>query len=189
MSAPFLMGRLRAPVSPDDHLQGPPDAPVTLVEYGDYECPFCGEAYYVVKDLQARFPEELRFAFRNFPLASIHPHAQDAAFAAEAAALQGSFWPMHDRLYESQDALEPSDLLAHAEALGLHVMQLEEDARSSTVRERVRADFLGGVRSGVNGTPTFFVNGARHEGSYRFDDLADSIAAARDGRPMRSPTI
>jgi protein-disulfide isomerase len=187
VSAPFQLGKLVVPVGPDDHVQGPANAPVTLVEYGDYECPFCGEAFVVVQEVQALFGDTLRFVFRNFPLTSVHPHAREAAFAAEAAGMQGAFWPMHDRLYENQDALDVPDLVAHAEALGLDMEAFERDFGSSAVQERVRRDFLGGVRSGVNGTPTFFVNGVRHEGSYRLDELARAIESQMRAWPTRQP--
>jgi protein-disulfide isomerase len=168
---------LKPPVGPKDHLQGPPDAPVQLVEYGDYECPYCGEAYPVVKALQERLGDQMSFVFRNFPLSEAHPHAEEAAEAAEAAAAQGKFWEMHDLLYENQDALEPEDLVRYARALKLELPRFVLEMREHVYKERVREDFRSGVRSGVNGTPTFFINGARHNGPF---DLRSLLAAIEE---------
>jgi protein-disulfide isomerase len=169
------MSPLTIPVAARDHSQGPPDAPVTLVEYGDYECPYCGMAYPVVKQLQKAMGRELRFVFRNFPIRESHPHAEHAAEAAEAAGAQGKFWEMHDTLYEHQRALDDASLVRHAERLGLDVARFTADLRQHAFAARVREDFLSGVRSGVNGTPTFFVNGERYEGAWNDPDafLAD----------------
>ena len=172
-----MAATLKPPVGPRDHMQGPPDAPVTLLEYGDYECPFCGAAYPVVKAIQSRLGDQLCFVFRNFPLNEAHPHAQDAAEAAEAAGAQGKFWPMHDMLYENQDALEPEDLVQYARALHLDLPRFVREMREHIYAQRVREDFLSGVRSGVNGTPTFFINGVRHDGGY---DLASLLAAIEE---------
>jgi protein-disulfide isomerase len=158
-------------------MQGPPDAPVTLVEYGDYECPYCGEAYPVVKALQERLGDQMCFVFRNFPLTQVHPHAEEAAEAAEAAGAQGKFWEMHDLLYENQDALEPEDLVQYARALKLDLPRFVLEMREHVYVERVREDFRSGVRSGVNGTPTFFINGARHNGPF---DLGSLLAAIEE---------
>ena len=168
---------LKPPVGPKDHMQGPPDAPVTLVEYGDYECPYCGEAYPVVKALQERLGDQMCFVFRNFPLTQVHPHAEEAAEAAEAAGAQGKFWQMHDLLYENQDALEPEDLVQYARALKLDLPRFVLEMREHVYVERVREDFRSGVRSGVNGTPTFFINGARHDGPF---DLGSLLAAIEE---------
>jgi protein-disulfide isomerase len=168
---------LKPPVGPKDHMQGPPDAPVTLVEYGDYECPYCGEAYPVVKALQERLGDQICFVFRNFPLAQAHPHAEEAAEAAEAAGAQGKFWEMHDLLYENQDALEPEDLVQYARALKLDLPRFVLEMREDVYAERVREEFHSGVRSGVNGTPTFFINGVRHNGPF---DLASLLAAIEE---------
>jgi len=169
--------KLKPPVGANDHIQGPAKAPVTLVEYGDYECPYCGEAYPVVKALQKRLGEQVRFVFRNFPLAEAHPHAEHAAEAAEAAGAQGKFWEMHDLLYENQDALDDQDLVRYASALKLDVPRFVKEMKARTYVERVRADFSSGVRSGVNGTPTFFINGARHDGPF---DLRSLLAAIEE---------
>jgi len=169
------MSRLTIPVSEKDHVQGAKDAPVTLVEYGDYECPYCGQAYPIVKKLQKNLGNKLRFIFRNFPLQEAHPHALLAACAAEAAALQGKFWEMHDLLYENQDALEPEDLLSYARDLKLNLTQFENDISEETVTQRVKADFKSGLHSGVNGTPCFFINGVRHDAPWDYDSLSAAL--------------
>ncbi len=173
-----MTSRLRPPVNERDHTLGSPDAPVTLVEYGDYECPFCGEAHYVVKMLQQQLGERLCFVFRNFPLTSTHPHALIAAEAAEAADAQGRFWPMHDMLYEHQDALEVPDLIEYAARLGLDINSFEYDLRTHRFVDKIRADLRSGAISGVNGTPTFFINGYRHDGGYDFESLWTAVAGA-----------
>jgi protein-disulfide isomerase len=166
---------LKPPVGPSDHVEGPADAPVSLVEYGDYQCPYCGEAYPIVKQVQKRLGAKLRFVFRNFPLAEAHPFATGAAEMAEAAALQDKFWQMHDMLYEHQDALDSDSLVEHARHLHLDMAKLKTTLGSSAVAEHVRSDFMSGVRSGVNGTPSFFVNGVRFDGNWTD---ADEFAAA-----------
>jgi protein-disulfide isomerase len=169
------MSQLKPPVGPQDHAQGAADAHVTLVEYGDYQCPYCGQAYQILKRAQKRLGSRLRFVFRNFPLAEAHPFATGAAEMAEAAALQDKFWPMHDALYEHQEALEPDELVRYARALHLDMAKLKTALGSAAVAERVRADFMSGVRSGVNGTPSFFINGARFDGNWT--DENDFVAA------------
>jgi protein-disulfide isomerase len=172
------VARLVVPVSERDHTSGPADAPVTLVEYGDYECLYCGQAYPIVKALQSRLGRRLRFAYRHFPLAEIHPLALGAAEAAEAAAAQGQFWEMHDLLYENQPALGESDLVRYAEQLELDVARFVNELARHTYEGRVREDFMSGVRSGVNGTPTFFINGIRHDGPWDIDGLGEALMAA-----------
>jgi protein-disulfide isomerase len=161
-----------------DHIQGAAEAPVTLVEYGDYECPYCGAAYPIVKEVQARMGERLRFVFRNFPITTSHPHAEQAAEAAEAADAQGSFWPMHDLLYENQRRLGGADLHAYAAQLGLDVDRFDRELAEHVHAARVHEDFISGVRSGVNGTPTFYVNGVRHDDSFDLDTLLAALEAA-----------
>ena len=161
-----------------DHIQGPADAALTLVEYGDYECPYCGAAYPIVKELQARMGDRLRFVFRNFPISTSHPHAEQAAEAAEAAAAQSRFWEMHDLLYENQRRLRDQDLHAYAEQLGIDVERFDKDLAEQVHAPRVREDFMSGVRSGVNGTPSFYVNGARHDDSYDFETLLAALERA-----------
>jgi protein-disulfide isomerase len=164
-------GELKPAVGENDHVQGHDDAPVTLVEYGDYECPYCGMAYPIVKRVQARLGKRLRFVFRNFPLAEAHPHATVAAELAEASASQGKFWEMHDMLYEHQKALGATSLQDYVRKLGLDVSSLEAALQGGAPHQRVKSDFMSGVRSGVNGTPTFFINGRRFDGDWRDEDL------------------
>jgi protein-disulfide isomerase len=180
--AKIARARLVIPVSEDrDHIRGPETAPVTLVEYGDYECPFCGQAYHALKDVQRRAGNLMRFVFRNFPLTTIHPHAERAAEAAEAAGSQGRFWEMHDLLFENQQSLKDEDLLRYCASAGLDNSRFVADVREGRYINRVREDFLSGARSGVNGTPTFFINGARHDGSWEIGPLLAAIEdAARD---------
>jgi protein-disulfide isomerase len=178
---------LTLPVGERDHVQGPADAPVTLVEYGDYECPYCGRAYPIVKALQARLGDRLRFVFRNFPLTTAHPHAERAAEAAEAAAAHGRFWEMHDRLYEHQRALDDSHLERYAADVGLDVARFTGELEAGHHRARVREDFLSGVRSGVNGTPTFFINGVRHDDSYAPEVLLAALERAAAGEGHAPP--
>jgi protein-disulfide isomerase len=179
MSRTEWTAALTAPVTENrDHIQGPADAAVTLVEYGDYECPYCGAAYPIIKEVQARMGERLRFVFRNFPISTTHPHAEQAAEAAEAAAAQGRFWEMHDMLYENQRRLRDQDLRDYAETLGLDVERFATDLADHTHAERVHEDFMSGVRSGVNGTPTFYVNGARHDDSYDTETLLAALERA-----------
>jgi protein-disulfide isomerase len=178
------MATLQTPVTPDDHIQGNPDAPVTLLEYGDYECPYCGEAYPIVKAGQAEYGDDLCFVFRNFPLTQIHPLAEPAAEAAEFAGAHQHFWEMHDAIYENQDRLSIPTLFELAEALDLDAGALRRALETHEFLPRIRRDFLSGVKSGVNGTPTFFINGVRHEGSYQFEDLSAAIESAL-ARPKR----
>jgi protein-disulfide isomerase len=172
------MAKLKVPVGPEDHSQGEADARCTLVEYGDYQCPYCGEAYPMVKRIQQHFGGRLRFVFRNFPLTQIHPNAEPAAETAEFAGAQGKFWEMHDLLYENQDRLEVALLPSLAEELMLSGRELQKALQRGDYRARVRADFSGGVRSGVNGTPTFFINGERHDGSPEYQVLVEAIERA-----------
>jgi protein-disulfide isomerase len=158
-----------------DHIRGPADAPVTLVQYGDYECPYCGEAYPIVKDVQERMGAQLRFVFRNFPITTSHPHAEHAAEAAEAAAAQGRFWEMHDHLYENQPHLSDDDLRSYARAIDLDLDLFDKELAEHVHAERVHDDFMSGVRSGVNGTPTFFINGVRHDDSYDSETLLGAL--------------
>lgn len=171
------MSKLTVPVQAGDHIQGTEDAPVTLVEYGDYECSYCGMAYPIVKQLQSELGDKLRFVFRNFPLTEVHPHALNAAAAAEAAGLQAHFWEMHDLLYENQRALEDANLLAYARTLHLDIEQFKQDFASRQVESKIRDDEMGGIRSGVNGTPTFYINGVRHNGSFAHEELLAAVQA------------
>lgn len=172
------MSVLRVPVTQADHIQGFPGAPVTMVEYGDYECAFCGLAHPIVKSVQKRFAKQLRFAFRHFPLAQVHPYAQSAAETAEFAGAHGHFWQMHDGLYENQASLGVPLFFALAAALDLPGEALRTALETGSYASKVRNDFVGGVRSGVNGTPTFFIGGRRHDGSFDFAELVSAIDAA-----------
>ena len=171
------MATLKVPVTPEDHIQGDPDAELSLLEYGDYQCPHCGRAYGIVKQVQKHYGRRLRFVFRNFPLAQIHPHAQTAAETAEFAGARGRFWEMHDLIFENQDRLGLPLLLALTEELGLDPQALRDALTAGEFEPRVRRDFQSGVRSGVNGTPTFFVGEQRHDGSFEFADLVRAIEA------------
>ena len=172
---------LTPPVSGRDHAQGRADALVTLVEYGDYQCPYCGAAHPVVKRLECAFGNKLRFVFRNFPLTQAHPYAMVAAEAAEAAALQGKFWEMHDLIYENQGNLEPDILPAWAQKVGLNLQEFGTAIRQGEITKRIKEDRTSGIRSGVNGTPCFFVNGARYDGAADYD----SLRAALEEQPIK----
>ncbi|MGI0130782.1 MAG: DsbA family protein [Thermoplasmata archaeon] len=170
-----------------DHVQGRPDAAVTLVEYGDYQCPYCGAAYPIVKQLQQTVGDPLRFVFRNFPLTQLHPRAEFAAELAESAGSHGKFWEMHDFIFENQRSLDDSTpfLRFAQERLRLDSEVLGTEVAQHVHRKRVEEDFMSGVRSGVNGTPTFFINGTRHDDDFELDTLSRAIRAAFGGR--RSP--
>jgi protein-disulfide isomerase len=164
---------LTIPVGKDDHVQGSAEAAVTLVEYGDYQCPYCGAAYPMVKAITRRLGAKVRFVFRNMPLNEMHPQAELAAEAAEAAAAQGKFWEMHDALYEHQAELGPDLMRTLAKSLHLDAQRFDADLAARRFREHVKRDFMSGVRSGVAGTPTFFINGERYDG-----DLDESSLTA-----------
>jgi len=167
------MTKLKTSITQRDHVQGADDAPLTLVEYGDFECPHCGRAHPFVKALQERFGEQLRFVYRHFPLAHIHPHAQSAAETSEFAGAHKKFWEMHDLLFENQEQLGDSLYRELAETLGLPVEQLIEALETGKFTAKVQSDFSGGVRSGVNGTPSFFMNGERFDGA--LEELAEAL--------------
>lgn len=172
------MSQLTSPVNEHDHRQGPDDAPAVLVEYGDFECPFCGHAHDVVKAIERRFGSSLQFVFRHFPLTSIHPHAELAAEAAEAAGAQGKFWKMYDALFENQAQLNPELIVALAQELDLDMQRFVRELNGRHYRDRVKKDFMSGVRSGVNGTPTFFINGERFDGSADEETLGAALMLA-----------
>ena len=157
---------LRPPVSNKDHIQGNTHAAIELVEYGDYQCPYCGRAYPIIKTIQERFGKDLKFVFRNFPLSEIHPHAKLAAIASEAAAKQGKFWEMHDIIFENQTNLITSSLIEYAKLIGLNVEQFRKDLHDDELIQKVESDFESGLRSGVNGTPGFFINGEKYNGNW-----------------------
>lgn len=175
------MNTLTVPINERDHLRGSPDAPVVLVEYGDFECPYCGAAYGVLKKLERDLPDTLAVVFRQFPLINIHPHAELAAEASEAAGAQGRFWKMHDMLFEHQDALAPADLLKYATALHLDLKRFAADLTGHVHLPKIQDDMRGGLQSGVQGTPTFFINGERHEGGYDEASLRAAILLVAAG--------
>lgn len=184
-------GTLTPPVGKPDHVEGPADARVTLVEYGDFECPHCGAAHLIVKAVQKAMGDRLRFVFRHFPLTQIHPHAEAAAEASEAAGAQGQFWAMHDLLFENQHALEDDDLLIYASEIGLDVGRFARELASALYAARVREDYLSGLESGVTGTPTLFINNVRHVGAYDADSLIEAIERVRPlpARPLPGSAV
>ncbi|HKP95240.1 MAG TPA: DsbA family protein [Fibrobacteria bacterium] len=176
---------LKVPTGPSDHAQGPAHAPVELVEYGDYQCPSCGKGYPIVKRVQRSMNGVLRFAFRNFPLTQQHPDALNAAKAAEAAGMQGRYWQMHDLLFENQEYLDYESLLQYAVELRIDVNRFARDFRSPKVEKKILSDFESGVRSGVNGTPTFFINGFRYDGDWSYYSLMQALqAVAAETQPV-----
>jgi protein-disulfide isomerase len=181
------MSRLRVPVTARDHTRGGGlDAAVVLVEYGDYECPYCAAAQPMVDNICTMLSDRMCYAFRHFPLSSVHPHAQQAAEAAEAAGAQFAFWPMHELLFEQQDALDESSLLEYADELGLDLARFGRELLTHAHEQRVRQDFMGGVRSGVNGTPTFFINGLRYDGRYDLDSMFAAVRQAASAKVRES---
>jgi protein-disulfide isomerase len=171
---------LSIPVGPDDHSRGPVDARLTVVEYGDYQCPYCGQAYPIVEQLRTTFADSMRLIFRNLPLADVHPHAEAAAEMAEAVAQQGKFWEIHDALYENQRDLSDAALRRYVEGVGANVDEANKAIADGGPRERVEADFEGAIRSGANGTPTFFVNGVRYDGSWMYEPFAEYLSELLD---------
>jgi protein-disulfide isomerase len=172
------MATLKLPITGEDHAQGPETAEVTLVEYGDYECPHCGRAYPIVRQVQRHYGKRLRFIFRNFPLSEMHPHAESAAETTEFAGAHEQFWGMHDLLFENQAHLGGALYEQLAQKLDLPPAELRKALGDGIYKTRVQADFSGGVRSGVNGTPTFFINGHRHDGPFDFEYLVLAIDEA-----------
>lgn len=175
------MVTLKVPVTSRDHIRGSQDAVVTLVEYGDYECPYCGAAQPIVERVQQRFSRDLRLVFRHFPLTEVHPHAGPAAETAEFAGANGEFWSMHDALFANQRRLSVPLMMALASNLNLSTVALRDALATGRYAEKVQADFIGGVRSGVNGTPTFFINGARFDspnGAFGLEEAIDRLLLA-----------
>lgn len=171
------MATLKVPVTLEDHIEGNEHAPITLVEYGDYQCPYCRMAAVVVKQLQSHFGDQLKFVFRNFPLANVHPLAEVAAETAEFASEHGLFWEMHDLIYANQDNLSVPFLLELAETLNLSTIKLKNALENRTYEPKVKKDFIGGVRSGVNGTPTFYIQDQRYNGPNDFESLSLAISS------------
>jgi protein-disulfide isomerase len=172
------MAQLSLPVGERDHIAGASDSPIVLVEYGDYECPHCGHAYPIVKKIQKTLGSKLAFVFRNFPLADAHPHAEMAAEAAEAAGKLGSFWAMHDIIFEHQTHLDNAHLVQYAAQIGVDEQKFLDLLERRTEAGRVRQDFISGARSGVNGTPTFFINGVRYDDSWEYERLLQALESA-----------
>jgi protein-disulfide isomerase len=174
------VARLRLPVGERDHVQGPATAPVTLVEYGDYECPYCRAAVSIVQELQELLGDQLRYVFRHFPLTGMHPHAQNAAEAAEAAAAQGKFSEMHAALFEHQEALQDDDLMQYAADLDLDAVRIRRELGAHSHAARVREDFESGLRSDARGTPTFYLDDVRYDGIV---GVRQFLAAIQEAHP------
>ena len=165
------MKQLTPPVFYGDNSFGNPSARLELVEYGDYECPYCGRAYPIIKAIQQQLGKDLRFVFRNFPLSKIHAHAFTAAVATEAAALQGKFWEMHDIVFENQQSLDAENILRLAVSIDLDIERMQAEIQQKGLIDKVEKDFESGMRSGVNRTPTFFVNGEKYDGLFSGDQF------------------
>jgi protein-disulfide isomerase len=166
---------LKPAVNNNDHIEGNENAPIELVEYGDYQCPHCGRAYPVIKDIQKKMGDKLKFVFRNFPLAEAHPDATHAAVASEAAASQNKFWEMHDILFENQNDLSDEALIKYAAKIKLNTEKFKSDFETPSFLEKVESDFESGMRSGVNGTPSFFINGKKYNGNWEDNYLLEFL--------------
>jgi protein-disulfide isomerase len=176
---------LAKPIDETDHVLGPADAPVTLVEYGDFQCPHCRAAHFYLKNVAATMGDDMRFVFRHMPLTQVHPMAQPAAEAAEAAGAQGKFWPMHDLIYENQDLLSPALLTRLGQRLGLDMQRFTDDVASHRFLPKVKEDFMSAVRSGAAGTPSFFINGEPYEAGFDDESLIDALRFAAQARAPR----
>jgi protein-disulfide isomerase len=172
-----MASRLKPPISSKDHIQGNKNAPLELVEYGDYQCPHCGRAYPIIKEVQEAFVDSLKFVFRNFPLSDAHPDAFQAAVAAEAASQQDKFWEMHDIIYENQEQLDWGSLLVYAKKIGLDLPRFKTDVEKDSIIAKVEDDFESGIRSGVNGTPSFFINGEKYDGGWGAYELTEYLTS------------
>jgi protein-disulfide isomerase len=180
VSGNYRPPRLTLPVGERDHAQGGTDAHLVLVEYGDYQCPYCGAAYPIVKRVQKEFGAGLKFVFRNFPITNLHPRAEWAAETAEAAAAQGKFWEMHDYLFENQKSLDDESLFSrHAAALKLDAPRIAREVEKGAYASRIQEDYTSGIRSGVNGTPTFFIDGTRYDGYPEFGPIVSALSEAQ----------
>ena len=169
------MSKLKKAITDMDHIQGNANAPIELVEYGDYQCPYCGHAYPILKNIQKKLGKNLKFVFRNFPLSEIHPNALNAAVSSEAASFQHKFWEMHDHLFEHQTRLDDASLVKYATQLHLDVEQFKNDFEKPELTEKVNDDFESGVRSGVNGTPSFFINGEKYNGDWEEEPFIEHL--------------
>lgn len=170
-------------------MYGNSNAPIELVEYGDYQCPHCGRAYPIVKNIQGRFGDSLKFVFRNFPLTKIHPQAKIASVATEAAARQGKFWEMHDIIFENQKRLHNTAIMEYAGQVGLDLQQFTRDLDDAELIRKVEADFENGLRSGVNATPTFFINGEKYAYTWDEETLEQYIRAKIQGSEFKAAAI
>jgi protein-disulfide isomerase len=180
MTMTYAPPKLTLPVGERDHIEGPADAPLVLVEYGDYQCPYCGAAYPIVKRIQKELGSDLRFVFRNFPITNAHPEAEWAAETAEAAGAQGKFWEMHDFLYENQRFMGDDAYFAKAEAkLRLDAKRIAGEVAKGAYSARIQEDYMSGIKSGVNGTPTFFINGVRYDGHPEFGPMITALKGAQ----------
>jgi protein-disulfide isomerase len=169
------MSKLKPPVSVSDHIQGELQAPVLLVEYGDFQCPHCAAAHSILKRIQQKYKEQVALIFRHFPLSEIHEYAKIAAISAEAAANQGKFWEMHDMIFENQSKLSTLYLLRMADSMGLDMKTFQKDSLDQKLADKVDADFESGIMSGVNGTPSFYINGEKYNGAYDFESMSSTI--------------
>jgi protein-disulfide isomerase len=174
----LALSKLLLPIQPGDHVEGSPHARYTLVEYGDYECPMCGSLFVTIRQLHEQFGEDVRLVFRHYPLSGIHPHAQQAAEAAEAAAAQNHFWQMHDLLFEHQHALGTKDLYLYSQQLALDFKRFRSELKERVYEDRVREDFRRGVQNGVYGTPGLFINGIRYNGGLDFKSILSKLKEA-----------
>lgn len=178
------MNQLKQSISSNDHFYGNPAATLSLVEYGDYECPYCGRAYPIVKAIKQELGKDLKFVFRNFPLSKIHPNAFSAAVATEAAALQNKFWEMHDIIFEHQHSLDPENVFLLAGRIGLDLEKFKNDIHDERLINKVENDFESGIRSGVNRTPSFFINGEKFEGDWSEGELMERLKAVLAAGPL-----
>ncbi|MGH7553196.1 MAG: DsbA family protein [Longimicrobiales bacterium] len=172
-------------ITSDDWILGRSGAPVTLLEYGDFECPFCAAARPMLENLVVENPDTIRLVYRHFPIRTLHPHAQRAAEAAEAAGAQGRFWEMHDMLFAHQRRLDYDDLLEYAAAIGVDTGRFDDELASHVYLSEIRRDFRHGIRDGVNGTPTIFINGVRYDGARKREAMLDAIAELSGTRGRR----
>jgi len=179
MTQNYKAPRLTLPVGKRDHIEGNPDAKMILLEYGDYQCPYCGAAYPIVKKIQKELGDKLGFVFRNFPITNAHPYAEWAAETAEGSSAQGKFWEMHDYLYENQTSLGDEAFFAKYEGkLKLDVAKLAQEVAQHAYSGRIEEDYMSGIRSGVNGTPTFYINGVRYDGYPGHVQLTEALKQA-----------
>jgi protein-disulfide isomerase len=170
-----MINSLTQAVTDSDHIWGNPNASIVLVEYGDLQCPHCGRAFPIIRQIKQDMKESIKFVFRHFPLTKIHPQAKPAALATEAAARQNRFWQMHDMIFENQKRLTNTALIEYATALELDLDRFQTDLKDELLHKKVDSDFMSGLRSGVNATPSFFINGQRYQQSWEGNDLKNYL--------------